>query len=226
MCDECDEMEERFYITEQEFRLLLAGKGLTGWYGFDTGKGSQFYTKKEIYEVLVSLYHKQYINWENERVQICEPIASIITVLQRADYCITVQTKHNLFFYQSCYIDKDRVVQIEVSQKEKQMLILHLTSVAEWFRYLKEIESLQSEEQWMEEEREIPIMSILQENIDITFILINMQNGVQESRLEIGEAGLRRYVIYQVKKQRQIFAYQQEWCLNRISEWVNGGCAK
>jgi hypothetical protein len=197
---------------------------MTKWYGFQTESQPQILhssaSRREIYQDLVSLYQKGYIDWKDGWVQICEPMASVVDVLQQSHYAILLHSQGDYPLHQSYYYTDKKVVQIEVSQREANTLIVQHSKPDNFIHDLWKTGVFPEEDLQVDASREI---SISTEKIAVTtnIVLMNLKTGVEESKIQIGEAGVDDYIIYTTQERCQIVPYQKVCCVRHIKEWIN-----
>lgn len=213
--------QESFFIKEKEFYLLLAGKGIKKWFGLASdqkGISADIPDKKTLYQTLANLYQKDYVDWGKDTVDMKGPIANLLDILTKAKGCILFE-KENREEIQSYYFSADKIVLIEKSRREPEMLELTGYQMEQfWNHFCKEeffpqYEELSSEEvslDFSEEEMEKKA----------EFTLMDIHTGIQIEKMEIKEAGIATFLFWERGDERKRMSYNREWFFKQIRRWL------
>lgn len=213
---------ESYYITEKEFYLLLAGKGIKHWYGLlDNQKLlMQMDSKEDMYQILASLYQKEYVEWKNDIVKIMEPMASIMDALQKAHYCMVARKYEKTEKNMSYYFTSKNGILIEKSLRDDAAFRLTNLSKQELMNHIWEMFALPLENLMIEKDDSMTIESEEEMQKKVSFTLINVHSGIQIEAFSIMEAGLFNYILYECGREKDLFFYEKEWCSNRFNTWM------
>lgn len=210
------EANERYYIKECELMLLLAGAGVSGFYGIvsDVHKKSDSTApeQEEIYRILAGLYQKSYVEWEEKAVRILEPVNTMICILKDSKHCMIIKFDTD-FEQKCCYFSHDKVVMFEKVHQEKEMLRFSLWDENDFLSYLWEMELFPNEEMEQQEKESLMLPEIAKGE----FILFDNQTGKEKERVSIVEEGVFSYILYNDKKQ----LYMKEQCETLLTTWFH-----
>lgn len=209
-----------FYMKEEEFYLLLAGKGVRRWYGLSSDRRESFLrdtSKEAVYGVLAGLYQKGYVDWCEEQVAIAEPMDVILQALKDSAYCVMAEQEGER---QSYYLSYGKIVLVEESKRQRGRLKLTLLTKEEFLNNLWEEGYLPKREgvtafdgQEGSRVKKVYDRAILR--------FLQVEDGRQMERLIIKEMGMEVLVTWEHDFSEEILPYQKDWCEKRLNQWCN-----
>lgn len=208
---------ESYYFKELEWKFLLAGIGITAWYGFGSERNETEKTEIDMHRILADLYQKHIIDWENGSVVIIQPFSAVFSTLQKSRFCITIRKQKAGESVRCCYVGEKDVIVTEKSQREEEAICIFSLSKETFLLFA--LEDLEISEGIFEEtERENFGDG---ENI-MSFQLQNSRNGKLNCELILRESGLQTFLI--VKKEDTVWMpYRLSELKERLRKWLNGG---
>lgn len=219
---------ECYFLKEEELALLLAGLGIQKLCGLFSEHIPVQLTNEERNRIMVQLYQKEMVDWEQQEIIVKKPLADMLTILVHSQRCITVYGTLGRKSIRCCYIANHQVVMIEKSQREKNTLRLSQFSKTEWIQLIRELADVSESVLEPNEDGRTQISkSWLQnpldylENKDVHLVLSMGSSRMVEEyrRLIIQESGLSTYIIMQNKDSCRVELYQKEVFGNIIERW-------
>ncbi len=208
---------ESYYLKEAEWKLLLAGIGITAWYGLDSGGTETEKMKEDVHRILAGLYQKEVIDWENGSVVIRQPFAAMFDSLRKSRFCITIRRWKSGDPVRCCYIGETDVIVTEKSQREEEAICLFLLAKNAFLLFA--LENPEVSEGIFGGSGEEEFAS--GEDV-VSFQLRNCRSGEMKCELILQESGLQTFLV--VKKEDTVWApyrlAELKVCLRR---WLYGG---
>ena len=182
-------------------------------------------TKEELFQILIRLYQKKYVEWENHTVKILEPIASMIQILKDADYCV-VGTNYGTTQDSIYYLSEYGILFLERSSREEGMFRFTWISHGEWVSHIWEIFELYIEDVPRDNSQETDVPEL--ENMDkiVSFTLHSTKDGKEKEKITILENGIFQYVQLWNNEKEEIFPYEKNWCICQFEKWMNQALRK
>lgn len=200
---------ETYYIKEEELKLLLAGIGMTKWYGLSSGRRrgqEKEKSKEELYALLLSLYQKGYIEWKQEGVQLLWPVSQVAEILKKASGCVQVKAGGEEGILMGLYYATEGFVLLEVSQREPGMLRFSLWEEEELMTHFEEIGLFPEEGAFVEK---------------ICFSFRDKETGMEEARLVMEEDEIFTCMTWQEGFETNKKVYQQQECEALLRGWFH-----
>jgi hypothetical protein len=200
---------ESYYIKEEELKMLLAGLGMQQWYGLTSNsrrKQEKEKNKEDIFRLLTSLYQKEYIEWSNEKVEILEPVASLVMILKKAHHCIQIEVSGENDFLLGCYAAPEGIILLEKSQREPDMLRFSQWEETGFVEHLKECGIFPEIETFVGK---------------VIFSLRESHSGLEEARMTIAEEGLYPFLFLWEGFEAEKKEYQQQECEKLLRGWIH-----
>lgn len=116
-------LEKFIYIKDIELFTLLAGLGVSEWYGISSNIDLDN-TQINHNEVLTSLYQKEYIHMKDETAKISKELSEILSVLIASKTYIYVRRFHSETPVMTFYLSENNAVYVERSVNEDNTLKL------------------------------------------------------------------------------------------------------
>ena len=147
---------ESYYITEEEFYFLLAGKGIPRWYGM-TSDAREFapegLDKEDLYRILGRLYQKGLVSWKGNLVKLEGAASEMMDILLPSRCCMRLEQEesqgHVIFYFHG-----NRAVMLEMSHTELRTFRMSILLQQEVTDYLIDNEVLPEENPFYDESEE------------------------------------------------------------------------
>lgn len=208
---------ESYYLKETEWKLLLAGIGITAWFGLDSGKTETEKKEEEIHRILAGLYQKEVIDWENEAAVIRKPFAAIFDTLQKSRFCITIQRRKAGEPVRCCYIGETDVIVTEKSQREEEAICVFLLAKDAFLLFALENPEVSEGIFWESGEEEFAAGEDV-----VSFQLRNCRSGEMKSEMILRESGLQTFLVVKKEDTARI-PYRLDELEERLRRWLYGG---
>lgn len=207
---------ESYFVREEEMNLILAGAGVTKWYGLTSGsrvlREKVMVTKEDVYRILAGLYQKEYIEWENGAVRFLEPVNTMVVVLKNAKHFIQIESGQQEGFLKGCYFSRGKIVLLEKSILETDMLKFSLWEEKDFLAYLWETGIFPEEEGVLDNSNSL--------------VLKNIESGIEEAQIVLTEEGIFPYMTIGNGLENKKYLYQKEVCEDIIKNWFHGSVEK
>lgn len=196
---------ESYYIKIREMYLLLAGLDIPCIYGIASDKEG-IPERKEINRVLVEMYQKQIIDWEEDCIVIKQPYTDMIDILSTCQRCIVIKGLSEKLPVYCCYLAQEAVVMTERSQREEGMLCISYMSYEEWLLCIGECLETEGKN--------------IEESIKIILEVRDSRNGTDYGKITIIEQGLQTIIIEENAQQEERCLYDREILAEKIENAI------
>lgn len=196
---------ESHFMQIEELKFILAGLGVSSFFGVSVHK-EQIPKKEELNRILISLYQKDIIDWEDEKIAVKQPFADIFYVLSNCKKCVVVRGESGQGNTHCCYFWDNQVVVIEKSQREENSICITILQWDIWTSYIEEC--VVAERMYMSESNLLRLE------------LCSSSTGNLEGVIFIKEQGLQTSLIESFSKKERSFPYDGELLKQRIELWL------
>ena len=201
------------YLKVSEWNFLLAGLGVTDWYGLDGGQSVPESDPAAVHRMLAGLYRKEIVDWDGGQVFVKPPFDIIFASLLICRKCITIRAEKRETPVRCCYIGTEDVVLTEKSRREADALCVFSLPKEAFLAFALEQADMpegifEGDETDTGDGKEI-----------LAFTLKNCRNGQTEDELAVEEAGLQTYLIKGVKKPERM-VYRRQTLGQYLREWI------
>lgn len=201
---DCVEIENH-YMKIEEVNLLLAGLNITSFFGIAVNH-DVIPKKENVNRILISLYQKDIIDWEQEQIVVKQPYSDILYVLSKSRKCVVLQGESEEHSSRCCYFHEDKIVVAEKSQREEDMLCMALLSWNDWIAYIEE---------YIQIER-----AYLNEMVKVSLELRDSRTGEKEGMLLIREHGLDTVLIRKNEMEETAISYTGDVLRREVENWL------
>lgn len=210
---------ESYFIKEEELYLVLAGAGLTSWYGLTADHRREtdetLVTTEDVNRILASLYQKNFVEWTGGMVNVLEPLSTLTEIIKRSKWCLQIEMPDSDVPLRGCYSYDDKVVMMEKSRWEQEILRFSIWEQESFIQYLWETGVFPEEE--IEEDAQMEGVSEVTKSI---VSLREKNTGLENSRMVVTEAGVFPYMSlwedFEMKKQ----PYNRAQCKETLVAWL------
>ena len=182
-----------YYMTEEEFYLLLAGKGIERWYGLTSdarGAQARQMDQREIYRALTSLYQKELVSWKEDKVHL-EPFAEeMMGILLHSSCCMRYANPDSgeqmiYYFY------GNRAIMLEVSQTQRNTFRVSVCLQADVLERMLDDEIFPEEDCFFDEEEETLSLSVNPDAIIRgSLLFLHPRTGQEMEKITVTEEGI------------------------------------
>ncbi len=219
---------EYLYLTEKEFAVLLAAVGRKEWCGLlDESIFKSWDMEKDINQILVSLYQKEVIDWDNGKATILPFARKIFDLLKQVQQYIFYARLDEDYPIEYLYILDSDVVRARRSIHEKGKLRIALQPLEQVEQELWENGMLPVDEDLPENmfPTECPdikadIEELIKNNIILFFEKKRFSDENPDCRFLVKEEGL--YHFFYIQKKGEVQAYfEKEDAIQKIfDKWI------
>ena len=219
---------EYIYLTQKEFAVLLSAVGCKKWNGvLDETIFEKWDVESEINEILISLYQKEMIEWENGKAAIAPDVRRIFDLLKEIRQYVHYARLDDEYPEEYLYVRDTDVVRIRSSIHEKDRLRLA-------FQPLKQVE----QEMWENgifpvntenfEEKlpldcpdiEADVEMLIKNNIVLVFEKKEFEKQKPISRFLVKEKGLYNFFYLQKEDEIQVYYDRKEAIEKIFDKWI------
>ena len=205
-------VDERYYLGEEEFYLLLAGKGVERWYGMSSdqkGIALDGISAKDIYRILAGLYQKGFVSWDGDSVRL-EGIASeMMKILLPSRCCMRLEkpgSGEEIIFY----FNGSRAVMLELSRRENRTFRISILTQSDVLDVLKEESVFPEEQLFYDAGEENPEPPQTDDPPLATLIFIHPREGRELEKILIRERGIDTFMDIEREMTRRIIRFTPE----------------
>lgn len=220
---------ESYYIKQEELKILLAGAGITSWYGL-WGR-EEACTAARQNRIVTELYRKGFVEFKENSVLVKKPVSTMLSVLTAGKECIVVTPGNPQYPVRCCYFSGDSVVLMEKSQRERDTVCLFLLTRAEWMQLLESeiglMEELLPQEDvscdtaWLTWDR-TDTECLKEPSVQWVFTFRSSRKEAVYARLLIQKQGLSSYIVRQDAKESWAVYYSGKLLRAYLEEWLEG----
>lgn len=209
---------ESIYLKNKELEILLAAKGIEWWFGLasdDENLHADISTKEELFSLLGSLYQKYFIEWDEKKVRIREPVASVLKVVQNSQCCIAISKQSDR---RCCYCYNHKVILFEKPRTDVGAYRISLIDNKEFLDSLWEEEWFPAEDSFFAS-KDIAFdakMEIVSE-----FKLINCNTGKILETMKLYTQGINALIHLETGNQETLYDYERDRCLIILNRWID-----
>lgn len=130
---------ETVILNYDEFLLMMAAAGVSGWYGIELGEArDNFEDQAALNRHMAELYRKGLIDWGENKAKIAEDIRPLFRVLRHAPVCIICSGRGGPETTSASYCFDGEVVMIEKSLTGEKDLKLTFMKTDEWISWFEQ----------------------------------------------------------------------------------------
>ena len=216
------------YLTEKEFVVLLSAVGCREWIGIlDKNVFREWDMESEINEILVSLYQKCVIEWENGKATILPPVRRIFELLKNVQQYVFYARLDEDYPEEYLYVLDADVVRIRRSVHEAGKLRIA-------FQPLEDVET----ELWENKifpvnielfEEDLPMdypeidanaEKLIQCKVVLAFEKRSFSKKEALSRFLVQEKGIYNFFIVQRERKTQVYYEDKESIQKLFDKWI------
>ena len=219
---------EYLYLTEKEFVVLLSVVGCREWIGIlDKNVFQEWDMESEINEILVSLYQKCVIEWENGKATILPPVRRIFELLKNVQQYVFYARLDEDYPEEYLYVLDGDVVRIRRSVHEAGKLRIA-------FQPLEDVEA----ELWENKifpvntelfEVDLPMdypeidanaEKLIQSKVVLAFEKRSFSKKEALSRFLVQEKGIYNFFVVQKERKTQVYYEEKESIQKLFDKWI------
>lgn len=206
---------ESYYITEKEFYLLLAGKGISRWYGLSMdprGEITQNAKMEDLHRILASLYQKNLVSWNEGRVKM-EPFAAEMMKILMVSTCCMHLTVEGTGEQIAFYFQGNMAVMVEISQTDLGSLRVSILSQRDVIEVCQDYSVFPEEDLFFDEEEETDYVEKGTAAIKkASMIFLHPRTGQELEKIDVSEDGIDTLLdIYRAGVHRKTYFSQEKW---------------
>lgn len=196
---------ETHFMQIEELKFLLAGLGVSSFWGLSVHE-EQVPKKEELNRILISLYQKDIIDWEDEKIAVKQPFADIFYVLSNCKKCVVIRGESGQGNIRCSYFWDNHVVIIQKSQREENSICITFLQWDLWNSYIEECVIVER--------------MCLADSSLLRLELCNSSTGDLEGCMFIREQGLETILIERFSEMERNFPYNGELLKQRVELWL------
>lgn len=205
-------VDERYYLGEEEFYLLLAGKGIERWYGMSSdekGIALSGISAEDIYRILAGLYQKGLVSWEGDSVRLEGVASEMMKILLPSRCCMRLEKpdsgEETIFYFYG-----NRAVMLELSRRENKTFRISILSQNDVLDVLTEAAVFPEEQLFYDAEEENSEPPQINDPPLATLIFLHPREGRELEKIRIRELGIDTFMDIEREMTRRVVRFTPE----------------
>ena len=226
--------DENLYVTYEELYMLLAAVGREKIYSIDQFSDTVIpETEEEIYPVIVRLYQKGLLDWEEGKAAVSGKYRHVLEVLRDAKWCMVSASNSSSIGFSVSYFCDSRIMTVRRSQNDKRTLIISFETMADMTERLEDedimpdplqVSAIQPLARYMVLDEGKDLKDLLEdEQISFAAELRSANEGILKERLIVRDEGLYAVIYRQDKAKCRYYLSEKEIRDRILGSWMTGG---